>query len=408
MRALTKCFLCALCCLSLAVNAAHGQNAEWSPITGKDPLRALISGITAERKLPNGQLATGEYFADGTGILHTWGASIKRTWEIKGEDQICITAAGDTKCYLYEKNNTVEGLYRGRLVSSKEWTEFRIKKNRAIAKDGPSTPGSKGGAAMPSAAEIAAELSNPNTVLGTLNTNFDYTRFDGDLPDADDQEAWTMTFQPSLPYPVGEGKNIFLRPAIPVIFDQAVPRASGGFDDKGVELGDTGFDFAYGQSFKVKGGVNVVLGGLAGTIPTATDDALGSEQWLLGPELGGFIVRNWGAVGGLIFHKWDVAGEDSYDTSITGGQYIYTVNLTDGWQIAGSPAWSYNHEADSDDALTLPLGSGIAKTSIIGGRPWKMGLQYWYYAEAPDDFGPKHLIRFTIGPVVSLPWSGSK
>jgi hypothetical protein len=408
MNVLTKKLLVAAWFLAVAPNTTSAQDKSWSAITGEDTLRELVSDITAERKLPNGQVATGEYFADGTGVLHSWGVSIQRTWEIKGEDQFCVTASGETKCYVFEKSDVEDDLYRARDISSKIWVEFSIANRRAVAAGALKAAGSDGGPATPSAAEIAAELSNPNTVLGTLNTNLDYTRFDGDLPDAEDQEAWTMTFQPSLPYPVGDGKNIFLRPAIPVIFDQAVPRANSGFDDKGVELGDIGFDLAYGQSFKTESGVNVVLAGLAGTIPTATDDALGSEQWLLGPELGGFIVRNWGAVGGLIFHKWDVAGEDSYDTSITGGQYIYTVNLTDGWQIAGSPAWSYNHEADSDDALTLPLGTGIAKTSIIGGRPWKMSLQYWYYAEAPDDFGPKHLIRFTIGPVVSLPWSGSK
>jgi len=35
-----------------------------------------------------------------------------------------------------------------------------------------------------SAAELAKELANPNTVLGTMNFNFDYMHYQGDLPGA--------------------------------------------------------------------------------------------------------------------------------------------------------------------------------------------------------------------------------
>ena len=61
-------------------------------------------------------------------------------------------------------------------------------------------------------------------------------------------------------------------------------------------------------------------------------------------------------LGVLISHQWDIAGEDDFDTSITGGQYFYTFNLNDGWQINGSPTFSYNHEASSGNEWTLPLG----------------------------------------------------
>ncbi len=45
-------------------------------------------------------------------------------------------------------------------------------------------------------AHIANELANPNTALGTMNVLFDYIAFDGDLPNADNQEALRLTFQP--------------------------------------------------------------------------------------------------------------------------------------------------------------------------------------------------------------------
>jgi len=106
----------------------------------------------------------------------------------------------------------------------------------------------------------------------------------------------------------------------------------------------------------------------------------------------------------LVSHQWDVAGEDSFSTSITGGQYFYTYNLSNGWQISSSPTFSYNHKAPSGQRWTVPVGFGVSKTTILGGRPWKFGLQYWQYVKQADAFGQDWQVRFTVTPVVSLPW----
>ena len=103
---------------------------------------------------------------------------------------------------------------------------------------------------------------------------------------------------------------------------------------QGADLGDIGFDAAIGKSFP--SGMQLI-GGMVGTVPPATDDDLGLDQWLLGPEafVGWKFQR--GFLGALVSHQWDVACEDDYDTSITAGQYFYTVNLKDAWQIQAQP-----------------------------------------------------------------------
>jgi hypothetical protein len=194
----------------------------------------------------------------------------------------------------------------------------------------------------------------------------------GDLPGANDQTAVKISLQPSLPYPLGGGINLLVRPSIP----------------------------------KHRTGSSIVLAGLAGTLPTATDDALGLDQWLVGPQVGYFMVRKWGVIGFVASHQWDVAGEDSLDTSITSGQYSYNIKLKNGWRFFSGPIWSYNHKADSGDKWALPLGVGLSKAAVFNGRAWKLSVQYWNYIESPDAFGPEHLLRFTIGPVVKLPWKG--
>jgi hypothetical protein len=378
---------------------AYAEN--WQDFSGASTLREFVSGASAEIELKKGVMATGRYNEDGTAEIEAWGEIFPRTWEVRGDNLVCYSSETETNCYSFEQNLDIPRKYRARHVETGELTLFRISETepRIISRDTP--PDNEGGLVTPSAQDIANELSNPNTALGTMNLQFDYIAFDGDLPDADNQEAYRFQFQPSMPYPISDTTNLFFRPAIPLILDQDVPSSQGGFVSKGVDLGDISFDAALGRSFP--NGI-VLIVGLVATLPTATDDALGLDQWLLGPEAAIAVLRSWGVVGMLLTHQWDVAGEDDYNTSITGGQYFYAINLSDGWQINGSPTFSYNHEADSDNAWTFPLAVGVAKTTIINGRPWKFGLQYWHYVKSPDVFGPDFQIRFAVSPVVKLPW----
>ncbi len=386
--------------LLLSVLSMESRADEWERMDVAEALEAFVSGATVEITIKPGVVTRGEYYPDGMAKIEAWNEVFSRTWEVRGGDQVCFSSETETDCFFLELNRSNPGKFRSRSVETGEITEFRLtERTKTYTRD--STPDDEGGLGSPSAEEIAAELSNPNSTLGTMNLNFDYVAFDGDLPRSDNQAAYRMTFQPGLPYPLSETTNLFVRPAFPLIFEQNVPRAGGGFASKGVALGDIGLDAAVAKT--LSNGV-VLFGGLVTTLPTATDSALGLEQWLLGPEAGVAMVRPWGVLGGLVTHQWDVVGEDDFNTSITGGQYFYTFHLGDGWQLSGSPTFSYNHKADSDNALTFPLATGISKTTIIGGRPWKFGLQYWYYVASPDVFGPKHQIRFSVTPVVQLPW----
>ncbi len=391
--------------LVLAATAAVAQDGDWEPIRGADTLKEFMSGLTAERKLPGGGVSKAEYSADGTGVLHSWGETFPRTWRVEGDDRICITqetVKDTTWCIELERSASDPTLYRLRQVDTGKLIRFRADAHRAVADDAEKDSPDEGGAAAASASEMAAKLADPNAVIGTMSLNFDLISYGGNLPGAGDQTAFNASFQPSLPYPLGGGKNFFVRPLFPIIIDQPVFSA-GGFDSAGVELGNIGFDAAVG--FTLEGG-KVVVAGVSGSLPTATDDAIGADQWLLGPELAFFKVAKKGVVGIFATHLWDVAGDDSFDTNLTSGQLIYTILLKDGWSITGSPPWSYNHEAPSEDALSFSLGIGVGKTAILGGRPWKLSAQYWHFLEGSSAFGAEDQIRISIGPVVNLPWGG--
>lgn len=260
-----------------------------------------------------------------------------------------------------------------------------------------------------SADEIAKELANPAGSLASLNFNLQYQTFKGDLPDASDQDSWSLIFQPTLPFPVGDkGRRVIFRPAVPVLFDQPLfnPRKDG-FDKADTNLGDIGFDLVYaGTEMKDKKNGHLWGVGAAGTLPTATDSDVGGNQWRAGPELFGGIIRSWGLAGALVSNQWNLGGANDESYSVLTAQYFYAIGLGKGWQIASSPIITYDWNADSDQALTLPVGLGLAKTMKFGGKPWKFQAQVQYFVEQPDAFGPEWLLKFTISPVVQNKLAG--
>lgn len=253
-----------------------------------------------------------------------------------------------------------------------------------------------------SSEEIAKELANPNTTLGSMSFNFDYTNFQGKLPDAGSQNSFALSFQPSLPIPLNKTTNLFIRPNVPIVFTQPVP-SIGGFENRGVDLGNISADVAVGKTFPSK--TIAVVGGFA-SFRTATDRALRSPYTLLGPEIAIAQIFKWGVIGAMVNHAWNVNSVDPAigNAQITGGQYFYVVSLKNAWQISGQPTWQINHNKPKGNKFTFPVGTGVNKITRFGKVPMKFSLQYWYYVASPDMFGPQHQVRFVITPVVPLPW----
>ncbi len=244
---------------------------------------------------------------------------------------------------------------------------------------------------------LALALSNPTAATTALANVFDFTTYKGSTPGADDQTSWTYLLQPPFPFQLANGSNILFRPAIPIIFD--VPVATGGgFEGSGVKFGDIAYDLAYGRT---TAGGTLLLGGLTGSFPTG-GEGVSSDQVTLGPEVALGIIRRWGVVGFLAFQRWGVTGDK--DVNTLGIQYFYAYGLGGGWQISAAPIVTFNKDAEDGNKWAIPIGAGISKTSIAGTTPFKIAIQVWKYVEKPDAFGADWTIRFSIAPVITLPW----
>jgi len=240
--------------------------------------------------------------------------------------------------------------------------------------------------------EIAMELANPNTPLATLNFKLQFRQFEGDLADADNQDGTTLVFQPSLPFPLDNGDLLLFRPAIPFVSSQPVFNGTDFDSESGI--GDIVFDLAYAP--KNDSGLLIAYGVVA-SLPTATEDALGSDRYTLGPEyLIGKITPKY-VIGAFPNHQWDIGGSGDRSISLTSVQLFGTIIPGGGWNYGANPIITYDWETEQ---ATIPLNFNFGKTVIWGGSPWKMSMEMNYYIEQADEFGPEWMVGFNVSPVV--------
>jgi hypothetical protein len=259
-----------------------------------------------------------------------------------------------------------------------------------------------GTAQKKSADDVARELANPNNSLASLTFKNQYRWYTGDLPGADDQDNYTLLFQPVFPFtlkPTASGgkANFFVRPGIPLLIKQPTFDADKGEFNGVSALGDIGFDVGYGVTEKT--GLLWAFG-MVGTLPTATDSDVAGKQLRLGPEALFAKFEKWGLYGIFPSHQWDVAGSGkkgdiAYSTSQL--QLFFTVLPGGGWSLGSVPNMSYDWKSEE---WTIPLNFNFGKTVMAGKTPVKLQFEINYYVEQADLFGPEWMISFSVTPVV--------
>jgi len=201
-------------------------------------------------------------------------------------------------------------------------------------------------------------------------------------------------FQPTLPFPLENGNTLWLRPGVPFLIDQPVFNpATLDFENKS-GLGDISLDLQYGDT--TEKGFLWSLGATT-TLPTATEDGLGSERVALGPGFQVGQLTKKSVLGVFVNHQWDIGGSGDRDISLTTLQFFGVYLPGRAWSLASSPIMTYDHEID---AWTIPINIAAGKTVIMNGRPWKFSVELNYFVEQPDAFGPKIMAGINIAPVV--------
>ncbi|SMP24791.1 hypothetical protein [Shimia sagamensis] len=247
----------------------------------------------------------------------------------------------------------------------------------------------------PNIDDLAKELSNPGAANATMNFKLEYRSFDGTLAGADDQNSTTLTFQPVLPFILPNGNNLIFRPAFSYVWDQ--PSVSSGGISTRNSWGDIPYDLLYSWS-----GEGWTFGaGVVGSIPTGS--AASSDNWLLGPSALAVRTTDWGVWGVFPFHNEKVGGNGP-DMSLSSLQYFLFYSLGEGWLIGTGPTMSYDWNAPSGDAWTVPLQLSLSKTAAIGKQLVKLNFSADYNMVRPDAFAEEWTYTFTVSPVVKNPF----
>jgi hypothetical protein len=271
--------------------------------------------------------------------------------------------------------------------------------------------------------DIALELSSPAPRLFSIDWDLEYTTYQGDLPGADDQTAYSNILTTSWPIKLKSGKNFLLRATIPIHGDQPgwkpkwyldyadfvirqLPTLDGnvgGFGSGHDHLGAVGFDISYGSTNE--NGLITSLG-IANILPTSEDMSARRGQWLIGPEFALGQVTSWGLIGMRVKHLTNIDGEGEQelgklDTNETTLKLFFAYALGNGWSIESNPVILYDWEAVSGNEWSVPVGAGVSKTLMFGRVPTKLAFEIQNFVASPDRFGPEWLFRFSLTPVIS-------
>ena len=251
--------------------------------------------------------------------------------------------------------------------------------------------------------EIDRKLNNPLTNIWSLTLQNNTAVNSGDAVKGNEYSN-NLFFQPFMPFVVGEEKQtmLTLRPVFPMVTQPVFDDDSGKSSEHKTGMGDI--------QMLVLAGPNRADGAVWGAgatfvLPTASQDVLGSEKYQAGPALMAFNMgKPW--VYGVLAQHWESFDGDSDrdDISRTDIQYVVRYSLPDAWSVGMGPTITYDWEADSDNALTFPVGLGLTKTTRWGKMPVKLRAEVHYSVIKPDDYGTEWNIRFQITPVINNPF----
>jgi hypothetical protein len=228
------------------------------------------------------------------------------------------------------------------------------------------------------AAELAKKLANPISSLISVPLQYNDDEYGG----ANDGAAVRrLNVQPVLPFSLTEDWNVITRTIVPLVDQQGFPLAAA--NESG--LGDTTESLFFSPKAPTAGGWIWGAGPVL-LLPTASDAALGTEKWGLGPTAVALRQAGPWTVGMLGNQIWSVAGDDGRPSvNATFLQpfvsYVTRTKTTLGLNTESTYDWE-------SEAWSAPLIVQVAQLFKIGPQILQLTVGGKYWAEAPAD-GPE-------------------
>ncbi len=256
----------------------------------------------------------------------------------------------------------------------------------ALVLAGALQPRVAGAAGDESETELAKKTQNPVSDLISVpfQSNFYFNA------GAKEQAIYVLNVQPVVPIRLTEDWNLITRTIIPIINQPSLfPRMESAFG-----LGDINPTLFLSPA---KPGALVWGVGPTFTLPTASEDLLGSGKWSAGPAAVALLMQGPWVVGALANQQWSFAdsGGGHKHVSQLLIQPFVNYNLPQGWYLTSSPIITANWEAESKNHWTVPVGGGVGKLLKLGPLPVNVNLAAFANVARPS-WAPDWQLRFQI------------
>lgn len=235
------------------------------------------------------------------------------------------------------------------------------------------------------AAALAQTLTNP--VASLISVPFQ-NNLDFGLGADGNGARYQLNVQPVVPITLNSRWNLISRTILPFISQSGVtaPGASQ------VGLGDTVQSVFFSPKEPTSSGI-VWGAGPVLLVPTATQSALGTQKFGMGPTAVILRLQGQWTYGALANHIWSVAGKDSRaDVSATFVQPFlsYTTRKATTYSITSETA--HDHITGT---WVVPINLTVSQIVPINRRPVSFALGARAYAESPTG-GPDWGLRFAV------------
>ena len=211
------------------------------------------------------------------------------------------------------------------------------------------------GAAAQDASELARQTQNPvaSLISVPLQGNWDFGLGDRDAT------ATLLNIQPVMPFGISPSTNVILRVIMPLT---SQPGPDGTRVNGLSDIVATAF-FSPAKSGPIIWGAGPVV-----HLPAATNNALGSEKFGLGPSVVALTQPGDWTVGALFNQIWSISGaSDRGDLNTTFLQpfvnYNFGGGLSAGVSIEATADW------EAEESWTAPLLFSVTKVALLGKRP---------------------------------------
>jgi len=241
--------------------------------------------------------------------------------------------------------------------------------------------------------DLRSKAQNPVSSMYSLPLKF---TADFNAPNG---SAFIMNVNPVIPVTVGDW-NFISRALIPLVvsvdgYIEGTPEIPSGSpsDDRNTGIGDINYSLYISPAKPAK----MIWGlGPSITMPTASNDSLGSGKWSAGGAGVVLFQPKWGTYGGLVRQLWDFAGDsDRGGVNQTLIEPFINYNLKDGWYLISDSIITANWYASSSNRWTVPLGGGAGKLFTIGKQVINSRLEAYYNVVKPDG-APEWSTTFTF------------